>query len=605
MQTRAASWRFASVGSAVALGLAVSTFAPALAANSGAHTSKSNVHAPAAAKCKVRNKATGVIKYSDWQFPDSLNPYQTNASVSFETINAFLDGLIQFNDKGAPFPVLMTKLPSVKNGQITNGGKTVTIHLRKGIRWSNNTEITAQDVNFSWKVQMNKLSGPHCLGTCDVISRITTNGKYTVVFHLKSVAAPFITNDLPAVWPHVWPNGWASNDVAGAAKRLFQDSTFNFEGPSFPTNGPYQVESFNKDDRIILKPMKYYNTLACGGRVAQLIFAFYSSKPSLIAAAANHDTDTTTDYTLADLPALNQNKSRYHVNNKPGYLIEHLTFNLDPTYNGSPNPLAKLKVRQALALALNKYALIESALSMSKAQANGIIAWTPLILTKQLIQPFADKQLKGQYDPITKKYTSATGTGKALADAKKLLAQAGYPNGFSIDGVTTQGNPVRVAQFNIVLASWKKIGVNFNPNYQPASKLFGEWADGGTLQHGDFAVSMYADVGYPDPDGFKQNFQHQYIDREKDVHSAVNANVAGIKDPLIDQAFNKAYKTLDPKVRQKWYNVWQTRLNQQAYWVPLFYRGEINTDDGRIANFTSNPTNAGNQWNVYNWYVKK
>jgi peptide/nickel transport system substrate-binding protein len=562
------------------------------------------VSKPAAAKCKTRNKPTGVIKYSDWQFPDTLNPYQTNASVSFETIYAFWDKLIQFNQNGAPFAVVLAKLPSVKNGEITNGGKTVNAVLRKGLRWSNNQEIVAQDVKFTWQMEMNKDSGPACSGTCDVISSITVHGKYNLTFHLKSVAAPFITNDLPDLWPHVWPGAWGNNDVAGGINKLWKDSTFNFEGPNFPTDGPYQVQTFDKDNRIVLKPMKYYNTLGCGGRVSQLIFAFYASKPGLIAAAANRETDTTTNYTLADIPALNANKTRYHVNNKPGYLIEHLTFNLDPQLNGKPNPLANVKVRQALALGLNKYALLESALSMNKAQASGIIAWTPLILTKQLVQPFADKQLKGQYDPITKKFTADTGGTKADADAKTLLKQAGYPNGFSVDGITTQGNPVRVAQFNIVLASWKKIGVTFNPNYEPSTKLFGEWADGGTLQHGDFSVAMYADVGYPDPDGFKQNFQHQFIDREKTVHSSVNANVAGIKDPQIDQAFNKAFKTLDPAVRQKWYNVWQVRLNQQAYWIPLFYRGEINTDDGRIGNFTSNPTNAGNQWNVYKWFLK-
>jgi peptide/nickel transport system substrate-binding protein len=350
--------------------------------------------------------------------------------------------------------------------------------------------------------------------------------------------------------------------------------------------------------------MKHYVTMSCGAHVKTLIFEFYSSKPTMIAAAASHQTDTTTDYTLADLPALHEHADAYTVHNDPGYLIEHLTFNVDPTYNNATNPLNNEKVRQALALALDKWGLIRSALSMTKAEAAGIIAWSPLIITKALVQPFADKKLVGQWDPIAKKYQVNTGTGQALADAKKLLAETPFKGGFTLDFDTTSGNPVRQAQAAVIQKSWSNIGVNLNLNFPPASKLFGEWGDGGVLQHGAFQVAMYADVGYPDPDGFKFNFQHQYIDREKTVHSSVNANVAGIHDSSFDEAFNKAAASFDPKVRQKWYNVWQVGLNQKAYWVPLFYRGEIATADSKIGNFEANPTNAGDEWNTFAWVAK-
>jgi ABC-type transport system substrate-binding protein len=112
---------------------------------------------------------------------------------------------------------------------------------------------------------------------------------------------------------------------------------------------------------------------------------------------------------------------------------------------------------------------------------------------------------------------------------------------------------------------------------------------------------MYADVGYPDPQGFFNTQESNYIDRNKTVHSTVNANVGGIQDKVIDQAFSKAPGSFDPKVRQKWYNVWQVRLNQQAYWVPLFYRGSIDTADSKIGNFETNPTNSSSEWNSFQW----
>src|SRR5207248_2855806 len=180
-----------------------------------------------------------------------------------------------------------------------------------------------------------------------------------------------------------------------------------------------------------------------------------------------------------------------------------------------------------------------------------------------------------------------------------------YGSGFNLTGYTTEGNPVRTNQFSVVQANWSRIGVHLQTNYVPASKLFGGWEDGGILDHGAFQVSMYADIGFPDPDGFKFNFQHQYIDREVQQHSAtLNMNVSGIKDAAFDKEFNKAASTFDNATRKKYYVEWQVGLNKKAYWVPLFYRGEITTEDGRIGNFKPNPTNAGNQWNVFEWYVK-
>jgi ABC-type transport system substrate-binding protein len=197
-----------------------------------------------------------------------------------------------------------------------------------------------------------------------------------------------------------------------------------------------------------------------------------------------------------------------------------------------------------------------------------------------------------------------TGTGRAEADAKKLLASAGYANGFSIDGVTTDGNPVRVSQFAVIQKNWHDIGVTFNPNYVPSGHLNAAWEQGGVLQHGQFQVAMFSDFGFPDPDSFKFEYQHQYIDREKQQHDIGNSNIAGIHDKSFDIAFNKAATSYDPKVRQHWYDVWQVGVNQRAYVIPLYYRASINTVDLNVGNFKPNPGTATNEWNTWAWFTR-
>jgi peptide/nickel transport system substrate-binding protein len=607
--SRRSRWKVIGASFVAATSLAIASLSPAIASRPQSGTmsrvTQSHTHeAAAATRCKVRNKATGTVKFSDWQFPDSLNAYQSQASVSQEVISIIHDDLTTYNGKGETVPILLTNLPSAANHEITNGGRTITATLRQGLKWSNGQALTAADVKFGWQVANDPKSGPYCSGTCDHIARIDVKGKYGLVFHLKSVYAPFIPVGLPPVWPTSWPNAWAKGDVSAAVTKLFTDSTFNMEGKAFPTDGPYQVTQFVKDDRIVLKPMQYYTSRACGARVGTLIFAFYSDKNAQIAAATQKNTDITTDYTWADLAPLQSHAGPYKVHALPAFLFEHLTYNMDPTYNGQKNPLHDVRVRLALNLALSKIALIRSALSIGAAKAKEVEAWSPFIITPTYKQPFADAKLQGQWDPISKKFRTDVGSAGAIADAKKLLSQAGYSGGFSLDGYTTSGNPVRAAQFSVVQSYWKKINVNFTPNFVPASKIFGGWTDGGTLQHGAFQVAMYADVGYPDPDNLKLLFQSQYIDREKTAHSSVNQNVPALKDKIVDQAFDKGAASLDPKVRQKYYTQVQIELNKVAVHDDLFYRPEIATDDGRAGNFSANPTNAGNQWNTWAWYPK-
>jgi len=577
----------------------------AIACPLGASTATAAHHsAKIPQRCKQNLKSKGTIKFSDWQFPDTLNPAQSGLLVTFYIVNAMFDGLFVYNDKGRLIPQMTTKLPTVKNGGLRDGGKTVVLHLKKGLRWSNGVEITSADIKFGLAVGQSPESGPICTGSCDVIARIDTPNKYTAVMHLKRPYAPILAYGIPPIFPRKWAGSW-NNDATTAAKVIYQDNTFNYESPNYPTNGAYQVQEFVKDDRVVMRPLKYYNDMTCGSRLKNLIFSFYSSKQGLIAAAANGDTDITGGgggYTPADLPELRKN-SGYKLYQTPSFTLEHLEFNVDAQYDGKPNPLSNVKVRLALALALDKIGLIKSALGVNTKAAQDIAAWTPLVSTPELRQPFTDRTITGQWDPLTKKYTAATGTGKALADAQKLLSQTPYKDGFDLHLATTTGNPVRVAQAGVIQNNWKRLGVNVTVDYIPASTIFGEWDDNGTLHRGQFLVGMFGSSGSPDPDQLKYNMVSRYIDRSQQTHVPINQNYSGIRNSKIDKAFAEAAKTLSNKHRAKNYHLIQQETVKNAYWIGLYYRPSIATSSNHIKGFLNNPTHAGPTWNIYDWTV--
>jgi ABC-type transport system substrate-binding protein len=75
-------------------------------------------------------------------------------------------------------------------------------------------------------------------------------------------------------------------------------------------------------------------------------------------------------------------------------------------------------------------------------------------------------------------------------------------------------------------------------------------------------------------------------------------------DPVIDRAFTAGSRTLNSAVRQNNYNAIQVEVNKLAYWIPLYFRPTIATDDGRVANFSNNPTSLGPEWNMFAWRLK-
>lgn len=571
--------------------------------HSHAAAKKASAKTGAVTRCKTRNAAKGTIKFSDWQFPDTFSGYTGgNLAVSALNTNLIFDGLTSYNNKVKLIPDVLSQIPSIKNKSILNGGKTIVLHLKHGVKWSNGAEITSKDINFAFKINSDKLTGPACKGSCDAIARIDTPDKYTAVMHMKRVYAPAVPYALPGLWPVKWAGAWNNNAHVAAQKLM--DATFNFESTNFPTNGPYQVSEFVKDDRVVFKPMKYYSVLSCGPKVKTIIFAFYSDKNAMIAAAASKATDLTQDYTVADLTILNGHKSAYKVYADPGFFFEHLEMNEDPTFQGKPNPMANAKVRLAVALAFDKIGMIRSALSVSTAVAKSIIAWTPLVNTPKLHQPFADTKLLGQWDPISKKYRSDTGSAGAVADAKKVLAQTPFASGFTLQIATTSGNPVRAAQLGVLAENLKKLNITAVPSFIPATKFFGGWDQGGTLDHGDFQLADFAYIGLPDPDQLRANLESQYCDRRQTVHALSNANDSCITSSTMDTAMKKASASFNNAVRQKYYNQMQVEINKNAYWIPLYSRPSISTVDTHLSNFKNNPTQLGQTWNTWEWAYK-
>jgi ABC-type transport system substrate-binding protein len=401
-------------------------------------------------------------------------------------------------------------------------------------------------------------------------------------------------------WPTRWLHAWNNNPHAAAVK-LFQDPKFAFDGPSFPTDGPYQVIRLVKGTSAVLEPMKYYDDMTCGGFIQALTDTAVSPAGMIAAAATRHadlTMDTFSTY-LPYLPELRRHTNVYRLYVQPAFELEYLELNVDPLYEGGPNPLSDARVRLALALALDKTGLIERALQVDRKTTESLEAWTPWINTPALVAPYADKGIVGQWDPIAGRLTTDTGHGQALADARRLLAASRWKHGLTLDFYTISGSSLRREIQRMVADDWARIGVHTNLRQATADKLFVDWQHGGIISRGAFQIGLFTTITTPDPDGLKFQFQSKYNIRRRPDHSG--SNETGVVDPVIDRAFDRASATFDQQVRFRNYRAIQQELNRRAYWIPLYFPPIISTADRHLLHYVGGPTIFGAAWNMYAW----
>src|SRR5205807_6515455 len=131
--------------------------------------------------------------------------------------------------------------------------------------------------------------------------------------------------------------------------------TFNFVGPNYPTDGPYQSIRIVNRRNILYRPMPYYDDMTCGASIANVIGVELPSGTAQVAAAINGNVDIVPNFRINAFADLQGDTANYtlHLDSTLTGNIENLTLNVDPTYQDQPNPLANTKVRLALALALD------------------------------------------------------------------------------------------------------------------------------------------------------------------------------------------------------------------------------------------------------------
>jgi dipeptide transport system substrate-binding protein len=406
--------------------------------------------------------------------PDALNAQLSTANTSFDVSEQIADRLVEMKIGSSEL-----KPALAESWTISPDGLTYTFHLRHGVKWQSNAifkptrDFNADDVVFSFQ-RMSDKSNPFFQSANgnfpefdDLIAPSLQSVKkvddYTVVFYLKSPLAPL----LPSL--SVQPFSILSAEYAAALLKAGKPQLLDQEPIG---TGPFNFVSYQKDAVIRFRAFPdFWGKQAQPDRVAKvdnLVFAITPDPSVRYAKLRTNECQVARYPNPADLPAMRANPN-IKVQEADIAATNYLRFRVDR------KPLNDKRVRLALAMAIDMPDLVKDVFQGAGTEA------------ASLVPP----ALWG-YDASLKPYPYNP------AQAKRLLAEAGYPNGFSIDlwaiPVVRAYMPDGRRAAEMIQSDWAKIGVQ-------AKIVTYEWGE--YLKRARAAEPSVAELGatwdYPDP----------------------------------------------------------------------------------------------------------
>ncbi|KAB8183573.1 ABC transporter substrate-binding protein [Nonomuraea phyllanthi] len=345
-----------------------------------------------------------VLRYAPQLFPVSLDVQQYPAEEAVQTtVQQGLETLTVMKD-GQPSPKLATSWESPDE-------ETWVFHLRDGVTFSDGSAFTAKDVKASVERLISlKASLTPLLAS---ITEIDATDDHTVTFH---TSAPLGT--LPSTLSLVF---------IGQGDKVNSDAYW--QKPI--GTGPFTFDSFSPDDKVVLSRNDTY--WGAKAKVAKLEILNMPEISARITALNNDEVDV-----LASIPP-------DQVAEVSG--VDGIKYGTGPSYNyyfiwfnQNNKPFDNVKVRQAMLHAIDIKSVVGDLFGDLGTVARSPI--TQSVFGSTQLEPYS-------YDPDL---------------AKKLLAEAGYPNGIN---TTIQwplaGGPNIRAMAQAFISSWEKVGIKVQP----------------------------------------------------------------------------------------------------------------------------------------------
>lgn len=488
------------------------------------------------------------------QYPSTLHPNIENMAAKSYVLGFTRRPLNARDADWALVCLLCETLPTLENGlaerETTPDGRPgirVTFRLREGLRWGDNTPITAEDLRFAWEAGRDPATG---FGPAEFYR----SAYELIVVDPRSVTIRFdrVTFDFAAMGDFQPLPAHIERPIWQADPRSYRTRTQYDTNPTNPGlwSGPYRVASVLPGSGVNLERNAAWNGAAPVFRTIRI--RTVENTTALEAQLLSGQLDMIAGelgLAVEQAAALQRRApSRFRFEFRSGLIYEHLDTNLD-------NPiLADRRVRQALLLALDRPRIVAQLFEGRQTVAHGVV--NPL-------DRMADPDLR-QYphDP---------------ARAAALLEEAGWRSGpdgirrnaagerLSLELMTTAGNRSREQVQQVLAAMWRAVGIEARIRNEPPRVFFAETLSRRRHQ----GLAMFAWISSPE-NVPRSSLHSDEIPRAERNFSG--QNYPGFRNAEMDALLEALPIELDPERRRPMWNRLQAIYAEELPSLPLWFR---------------------------------
>lgn len=394
-----------------ALGISTLSILAIIISGCGSNTGSTNTSNGASAESQTNTdqaqntagqaKVGGAVRVAMTTEPDNLDPYLSAATDTQSMMDNVFDGLFEAGENSDLIPAIASSY------QVSDDGLTYTFTLKQGIVFHDGSELTAEDVYYSY-AKLSGLNGQEPLSSkFSSIASIDTPDDYTVVIQLKDKDAAFLAANIVAIVPKDYEQ--QSEQPIGA--------------------GPYKFAEYKPGQQLVLEKNENFYDKEHAPVLDKVEFKIMPDSNSAVLALQSGDIDMIPGITAQGVLQLGDG---YTVVSGPQNMVQLMAL------NNSVKPLNDVKVRQAINYAIDKDVIIQTV-----AEGNGTKLGSNM---SPAMKMYFQDGLEDYYTP-------------SIDKAKQLLKEAGYENGFDLTLTVPSNYQFHVDTAQVIADQLKNVGI--------------------------------------------------------------------------------------------------------------------------------------------------
>ena len=484
--------------------------------------------------------------------PSILVPMLAGDSASHDVAGLIFNGLVKYDTD------LTLVGDLAESWDISDDGRVITFHLRKGVRWTDGVEFTADDVMFGYKTIISDKTPTPYKGDFLEVKKAEVVDKYTFRVTYDKPFAPALSSwgNLPILPKHLLEG---------------KDITKTDFGRKPVGMGPFILERWEPGQSLTLKANKDYFE----GR-PYLDYYVYRIIPDQSTMFMELRAGGVDMMGLTPIQYTRQTNTEYFRKNfrkyrYPVFAYTYLGFNLK-------HPFFKdRRVRRAISYAIDKKEIIDVVLF-----GLGTVATGPYVPNTWPYNPDVQRY---DYNPeLARRLLKEAGWMDKDGDG--VLEKDGVPFEFTI--LTNMGNSLREKTATIIQWRLKQVGIKVNVRLVEWSAFINEFIDKRRFE----AVILGWSMGL-DPDQY--DIWHSSKTHEKEF------NFISYSNPEVDRLLEMGRRVFDQQKRKKIYYRFQEILAEDAPYVFLYVPDALPIVHARFRGIKPSP--IGITYNIHKWYV--